>query len=169
MGPDEGVIRSSAKDAGAGENGPRVADDGQMPRFVPMEESQRIPTKITLDAYATSHRAVRELKSEGRLPRRVRVRSSKYLNNMIEQDNRRIKQRTRPMLGFKRFDNAAVTISGIELYRKFRSISLRPANWVAVQPQCRNFGTLCWPPDPKFQKSRRCTARVRTLNQSRRN
>jgi transposase-like protein len=27
---------------------------------------------ITLDAYAASHRAVRELKSEGRLPRRVR-------------------------------------------------------------------------------------------------
>src|ERR1700731_2556955 len=68
------------------------------------------PRVITLDAYAASHRAVRELKAEGRLPRRVRVRSSKYLNNMIEQDHRRIKQRTRPMLGFKRFDHAAVTI-----------------------------------------------------------
>ena len=78
------------------------------------------PRVITLDAYAASHRAVRELKSEGRLPRRVRVRSSKYLNNMIEQDHRRIKQRTRPMLGFKRFDNAAVTISGIELVQKIQ-------------------------------------------------
>jgi transposase-like protein len=29
---------------------------------------------------------------------------------MIEQDHRRIKQRIRPMLGFKRFDSAAVTI-----------------------------------------------------------
>ena len=35
------------------------------------------PGVITLDAYAASHRAVRELKAEGRLPRRVRVRSSK--------------------------------------------------------------------------------------------
>jgi len=26
-----------------------------------------------------------------------------------------VKQRIRPMLGFKRFDNAAVTVSGIEL------------------------------------------------------
>ncbi len=76
------------------------------------------PRVITLDAYAASHRAVRELKAEGRLPRRVRVRSSKYLNNMIEQDHRRIKQRTRPMLGFKRFDHAAVTISGIELVER---------------------------------------------------
>jgi transposase-like protein len=78
------------------------------------------PRVITLDAYSASHRAVRELKSEGRLPKRVRVRSSKYLNKMIEQDHRRIKQRIRPMLVFKRFDSAAVTISGIELVQKIQ-------------------------------------------------
>ena len=54
------------------------------------------------------------MKETGELPRRVKVRSSQYLNNLVEQD-RRIKQRIRPMLGFKRFDHAAVTISGIEL------------------------------------------------------
>jgi transposase-like protein len=36
----------------------------------------RRPTKITLDAYAASHRAVREMKEAGELPRRVKVRSS---------------------------------------------------------------------------------------------
>ena len=45
----------------------------------------RKPTKITLDAYAASHRAVREIKEAGELPQRVRVRSSQYLNNLIEQ------------------------------------------------------------------------------------
>ena len=78
------------------------------------------PRIITLDAYAASHRAVQELKAEGNLPKRVRVRSSKYLNNVIEQDHRRVKQRTRPMLGFKQFHTAAVTISGIELAAKIR-------------------------------------------------
>jgi transposase-like protein len=73
------------------------------------------PTKITLDAYAASHRTVRKMKETGELPRRVRVRSSQYLNNLVEQDHRRIKPRIWPMLGFKRFDHAAVTISGIEL------------------------------------------------------
>ena len=58
---------------------------------------------ITLDGYAASHRAVAKLKEVGTLPRRVRVRSCKYLNNVVEQDHRRIKQRIRPMLGFKRF------------------------------------------------------------------
>jgi transposase-like protein len=78
------------------------------------------PTKITLDAYVASHRAVREMKEAGELPQRVRVRSSQYLNNLIEQDHRRVKQRIRPMLGFKRFDHAAVTISGIELAGKIK-------------------------------------------------
>jgi transposase-like protein len=78
------------------------------------------PNKITLDAYAASHRAVREMKDAGELPQTVRVRSSQYLNNLIEQDHRRVKQRIRPMLGFKRFDNAAVTISGIGLAEKIK-------------------------------------------------
>jgi transposase-like protein len=83
-------------------------------------KDRRIPTKITLDAYAASHRAVREMKEAGELPQRVMVRSNQYLNNLIEQDHRRVKQRIRPMLGFKRFDNAVVTISGIELAEKIK-------------------------------------------------
>ena len=78
------------------------------------------PRVITLDAYAASHRAVADLKAEGQMPKRVRVRSSKYLNNVIEQDHRRIKQRIHPMLGFKRVHTATVTISGIELAAKIR-------------------------------------------------
>ena len=41
-----------------------------------------IPRVVTLDAYAASHRAIAELKSVGTVPRRVRIRSSKYLNNV---------------------------------------------------------------------------------------
>ena len=66
----------------------------------------------------------------GTLPRRVRIRSSQYLNNVVEQDHRRIKQRTRPMLGFKRFETAAVTIRGIELAEKIKKnqFNLRTAD-----------------------------------------
>jgi transposase-like protein len=79
---------------------------------------QRLPTKITLHAYAASHRAVADLKKTGELPKRVRVRSSKYLNNTIEQDHRRVKQRLGPMLGLKSFRTAAV--SRIELAEKIK-------------------------------------------------
>src|SRR5690242_6965182 len=86
------------------------------------------PRVITLDGYAASHRAVAKLKEVGTLPHRVRIRTSKYLNNLIEQDHRRIKQRLRPMLGFKHFETAAVTIRGIELAEKIKKqqFNLRP-------------------------------------------
>ena len=102
-----------------------------------------MPRVITLDGYAASHRAVAKLKAAGTLPRRVRVRSCKYLNNIVEQDHRRIKQRIRPMIGFKRFDRATVTIRGIELAEKIKKDQFNlerlvgkqataPKTWAAV-------------------------------------
>ena len=76
--------------------------------------------KITLDGYTASHTAVRQLQEASLLPQNVIIRKSKYLNNLIEQDHRRVKQRVYPMLGFKKFENAAITISGIELIHKMR-------------------------------------------------
>jgi transposase-like protein len=42
------------------------------------------PETITLDGYAASHRAVREMIADALLPEGMHVRSSKYLNNVIE-------------------------------------------------------------------------------------
>jgi DDE domain len=71
------------------------------------------PEKITLDGYAASHGAVVELQDEGVLLPRLLVRTNRYLHNLIEQDHRKVKQRVRPMLGFKCFAQAAITLSGI--------------------------------------------------------
>jgi transposase-like protein len=72
------------------------------------ENDRRTPTKITLNGYAVSHRTVREMQESGELPGRVRVRSSQYLNKLVEQDHRRVKRGIRPLPGFKGFDHAAV-------------------------------------------------------------
>ena len=53
-----------------------------------IRNQQRAPQTITLDGYAASHRAARELKAEGLLSEDMTLRSSKYLNNLIEQDHR---------------------------------------------------------------------------------
>ena len=101
------------------------------------------PGTVTLDGYAASHRAVREMKADGQIPGDTKVRSSRYLNNLIEQDHRGVKLRIAPMLGFKWFRTAAITISGIELLRRihkgqFNLSGLRlkdrstPAVWNAV-------------------------------------
>ena len=47
--------------------------------------------------------------------RRIKIRQCKYLNNNIEQDHRRIKRITRPMMGFKNFHAAQNTLMGIEV------------------------------------------------------
>jgi class 3 adenylate cyclase len=53
------------------------------------------------------------------------VRTSKYLNNRIEQDHRRIKRRIRPMLGFKSLKAAEIILSGVELIHMMRKRQAR--------------------------------------------
>jgi transposase-like protein len=57
---------------------------------------------------------------EGLLPKDTKVRSSKYLNNLIAQDYRDVKSRTNAMLSFRRFRNVATTVAGIELIHRIR-------------------------------------------------
>jgi transposase-like protein len=75
---------------------------------------------VTLNGYAAFHRAMAELQEENILPANLIVRTNRYLNNMIEQDHRRVKQRVKPMLGFKRFDHATITITAIELVHQIK-------------------------------------------------
>jgi transposase-like protein len=83
-------------------------------------ERHGAPERITLDGYPATHSAVAGLKKSGVLRPQTKVWTSKYLNNIVEQDHRRVKQRIYPMLGFKQLRNAAVTIGGIELVQKIR-------------------------------------------------
>jgi hypothetical protein len=128
----------------------------------------RAPHTVSLDGYAASHRAVREMKADGLLPEGTKVRSSKYLNNLIEQDHRNVKSRVNVMLGFKRFKNAAITLAGIELMHRIRkgqfnlpNLGLKdtaaPAVWNAVlssryggQPSARfsSVPPICTRADP---------------------
>ena len=57
-----------------------------------------------------------EFNFRGRNPGKLRC--GQYLNNVVEQDHRRVKGRLRPMLGFKTFYNARRVIIGIELAQK---------------------------------------------------
>ena len=79
-----------------------------------------LPSSITLDGYAASHRAVRDMQDRGEPFNDAELRTANYLNNMIEQDHRNVKMRIGPMLGFKRFKYAATTIVSIELTHRIR-------------------------------------------------
>ena len=93
-------------------------------------EKRGVPEKITLDGYAASHVAGAELQEGKTLPEDLIVRTNRYLNNLIEQDHRRVKQRVRPLLGFKRFAHAAVMSAGIELVIKSEKINVTSQHFV---------------------------------------
>ena len=78
------------------------------------------PEKINVDGNSTTHRGLRLLGDEDHRWRGVEVRARRYLNNVVEQDHRAIKQRCAPMLGLKSFQSAAVTLAGIELAHRIR-------------------------------------------------
>ena len=113
------------------------------PFGVTMQHVHGDPLNALAIPAVSSQGLIAKLKAAGTLPRRVRVRSCKYLNNIVEQDHRRIKQRIRPMIGFKRFDTSTVTIRGIELAEKIKKDQFNlerlvgkqataPKTWAAV-------------------------------------
>ena len=65
----------------------------------------------------------------------IEIRWVKYLNNIVEQDHRAIKRLVRPMLGFKSFRSAAVTLAGIELMHMIRKGQLQTTGEVRPAQQ----------------------------------
>jgi len=68
---------------------------------------------VTIDKSGTNLAARDAINADRETP--IKIRQSKYLDNLIEQDHRAIKRRTRPMLGFKSFCRARIILAGIEL------------------------------------------------------
>jgi len=76
------------------------------------------PEKITIDKSGANTAAIESHNAETKAG--IEMCQIKYLNNIVEQDHRAIKRRTRPMLGFKSFWSAAVTLAGVELMHMIR-------------------------------------------------
>ena len=56
------------------------------------------PETVTIDKSGSNLAALQALNAERETP--IKIRQNKYLNNVVEQDHRAIKRRTRPMPGF---------------------------------------------------------------------
>ena len=83
------------------------------------------PRTITVDKNPAYPRAVRQMKRAGRLWRFSRLRQRKYLNNIVEQDHRRIKRLVRPGLGFGSLRTARRTLAGYEAMAMIRKGQIR--------------------------------------------
>ena len=87
-----------------------------------------LPRVMNVDKNPAYPAAVEELKAEGTLPRRVRLRQCKYLNNIIEQDHRTVKKRVWLAKGYGSFQSAWRTLQGIEAVNMIRKGRVR---WLA--------------------------------------
>jgi len=94
-----------------------------------------VPEKITIDKSGANTAAVRGLISDSGIA--IELRQSKYLNNLVEQDHRAIKRRTRPMLGFKDFHCATKIIAGIETMHM-----IRKGQWAGPEGQVMSAAEL---------------------------
>ena len=83
------------------------------------------PRTITVDKNPAYPKAVTEMKQNAELWRRSRLRRVKYLNNIVEQDHRRIKRLIRPGLGFGGFWTARRTLTGMEAMAMIRKGQIR--------------------------------------------
>jgi transposase, IS6 family len=93
------------------------------------------PRTITVDKNAAYPIATKAMKRAGELWRFAKLRQVKFLNNIVEQDHRRIKCLVRSGLGFKNVVTANQTISGYEamaMIRKGQVVSA-PANDMGAQ------------------------------------
>ncbi|CCM10564.1 Transposase for insertion sequence-like element IS431mec [Cardinium endosymbiont cEper1 of Encarsia pergandiella] len=75
------------------------------------------PYKVVIDKSGSNKSALGALNTEIDQGHKIQIFQNKYLNNRVEQDHRFIKKRIKPMLGFKSFHSANITITGIENIR----------------------------------------------------
>ena len=74
--------------------------------------------KVTMDKSGANKAAMDEINGRGETL--IIVQQVKYLNYIVEQDNRAIKRVTRPMLNFKSFRSDKSVLAGVELMHMIR-------------------------------------------------
>ena len=108
--------------------------------FARVLEVDGLPPKIAIDksgANTTGIKTINKMLKGFGCPMPIEMVRRKYLNNIVEQDHRFIKKRTRPMPGFKSFASASATLAGIEVAHMIRKEQLTPG----LCP-CRRFAEL---------------------------
>lgn len=90
--------------------------------------SSGMPEKVNIDKSGSNTAALNRINALlflfGLWHLIIEVRRVKYLNNMVEQDHRSIKKVTKVMTGFKSFEAAEATLSGIELHHMLKKNQL---------------------------------------------
>ncbi|WP_145563789.1 IS6 family transposase [Yersinia aldovae] len=91
------------------------------------------PEVVTIDKSGANRAALTTLNTDKPDEEIIAIRQNKYLNNLVAQDHRNIKRRTRLMLGFKPFRTQTLQAS-IELIHMIRKGQLAHPTGSALSP-----------------------------------
>jgi len=94
------------------------------------------PRIVNIDKSGSNNSAILTVNKRSLSTKKIKIRKVKYLNNIIEQDHRRIKRRIRIMTGFKEFESAQRTLSGIEVVSIIKKDQI-------INPCSTSFKTFC--------------------------
>ena len=94
------------------------------------------PRIVNIDKSGANSSAILTVNKRSLSTKKIKIRKVKYLNNIIEQDHRRIKRRIRIMTGFKEFESAQRTLSGIEVVSIIKKDQI-------INPCSTSFKTFC--------------------------
>jgi putative transposase len=78
------------------------------------------PRVINIDKSGSNYSAIRLVNRRTHSIKKIKIRQCKYLNNIVEQDHRNVKRRISICTGFKEFESAQRTLSGIEVVNIIR-------------------------------------------------
>ena len=73
------------------------------------------PRIVNIDKSGSNKTALWAVNKRDLSFKKIKIRQVKYLNNIIEQDHRRVKRRIVNYTGFKEFESAQRTLAGIEV------------------------------------------------------
>jgi transposase-like protein len=91
------------------------------------------PETVTIDKSGANLAALQAINARREAP--INIRQKKYLNNIVEQDHRAIKRRTRPMMGFTNFRCARIILGGIETMHMIRKGQMNDGGKALSPPQ----------------------------------
>nr|WP_198379528.1 DDE-type integrase/transposase/recombinase [Roseomonas sp. KE2513] len=100
------------------------------------------PRTVTVDKNLAYPCAIEQLKEDGELWQRSRLRQCKYLNNIVEQDRRHLKRLVTPGLGLSSFLTAQRTLAGYEVMAMVRKEQLLKINGRDMRIQATFFTEL---------------------------
>ena len=107
------------------------------------------PETATIDNSGANFAAIEAINPDRETP--IKIRLSQYLRNLVEQNHRAIKRRTRTMLDFKDFRCVWILLAGIELMHmiaKGQMMCAEPLRWslinssISQYKQCFTYRSL---------------------------